>query len=812
MASALDDFVNQGMAQVGGWNPDPGSWGPIVAVASAQYKVPPSVLWGLIQTESGGRASAVSSAGAKGPVQLMDPTAQSLGAGNSFDPREAIPAAAKLLRQTLNSNGGDLTNALQQYQGGPDTSKWGPQNAAYPGQVLGAAQAWQKAQGAAQGAGQPVAPADSALAGFIQNGQQAVTATIPAGLRSPGPQAAVPASPLSAPVAASPEAVVAQTDAPATSSTPTIQAPPSTAASPAQVQQNLRYANQLLTAPSLTAQTSANTPLQGPWSEGQDLLHYGTLGLSDPVIAAGQAGIQSLTQGAPFGTAYQANRSQQDLARAQWEKENPGQALGNAVLGPVPGTSLGVGALGRVAGAGVGAVADALPTIGPGLQSAADFLSGSGGTGSLLRGASRAAGGALQGVSGAALDSGLDPSSQVTGSNMLRSAGMGVLAGPAFGALGDILAPKINPQVAQTAQWAAQNGVGIPLGNLAPKSVLGNMAEGPSAETYQNLTRLASKQIGLDQPTLTSADIQGAKRSAGADMNTALAQSTLPVDNQFLNGTGTIANALSPGGHELGLHGIQAAANQLLPGTAAEAPVQRALTGVYAAAASPTGQISGKDYQGLVGKSNLVGNLLNNSDSNQQYFGGLMKQLLDTTAARGAPAGVQEALQDAKQRYAIASNLEPAAANAGGTGVLNPTDVKNAFKNAPPTGTTKQIANVAQLLGSSGPTGQTRGGAAGSGLGSTISSLAAKAAPFAIGAVPGSIEGGNLGGLVGGLAAASVPYLAGQVASTDAVRNMLLRNSLGQGAGPYLGALYNQLPLAANTAVNRLYTPMGQSQ
>ena len=91
---------------------------PLFESAAATSGVPASLLAAVAKQESGFNASAVSSAGAQGIMQLMPSTASGLGV-NAFDPTEAIGGAAQLLGSYLQQYNGSVSLALAAYNAGP---------------------------------------------------------------------------------------------------------------------------------------------------------------------------------------------------------------------------------------------------------------------------------------------------------------------------------------------------------------------------------------------------------------------------------------------------------------------------------------------------------------------------------------------------------------------------------------------------------------------------------------------------------------------------------------------------------------------
>ena len=91
----------------------------LLARAGAQHNIDVDLLASVVKAESGGRANAVSRAGARGLMQLMPQTAHELGVADAFRADENIAGGATYLDALLTRYSNNLSLALAAYNAGP---------------------------------------------------------------------------------------------------------------------------------------------------------------------------------------------------------------------------------------------------------------------------------------------------------------------------------------------------------------------------------------------------------------------------------------------------------------------------------------------------------------------------------------------------------------------------------------------------------------------------------------------------------------------------------------------------------------------
>lgn len=87
--------------------------------AADKYNIDENLIRSIIKVESNFNPNVVSSAGAKGLMQLMPFNCKDLGVTNPFDIEQNINGGTKHIKEYLKMYGGDVQMALMAYNGGP---------------------------------------------------------------------------------------------------------------------------------------------------------------------------------------------------------------------------------------------------------------------------------------------------------------------------------------------------------------------------------------------------------------------------------------------------------------------------------------------------------------------------------------------------------------------------------------------------------------------------------------------------------------------------------------------------------------------
>lgn len=101
-------------------------YAPIINQCSRKYRIPVSLICGVMLQESGGNPNAVSHCGARGLMQLMPATAKRFGVTQIMDPRQNIEGGVRYLAYLKNHFQGNIPLMVAAYNAGEgNVAKYG---------------------------------------------------------------------------------------------------------------------------------------------------------------------------------------------------------------------------------------------------------------------------------------------------------------------------------------------------------------------------------------------------------------------------------------------------------------------------------------------------------------------------------------------------------------------------------------------------------------------------------------------------------------------------------------------------------------
>lgn len=646
--------------------------------AASQYGLPVNFLKAIAQQESGFKPDAVSSQGAQGIMQMLPDTARAMGAKDPFDPTQAIPAAARYLREGYDATG-SLQGAAAYYHGGPDTKQWGPKTRAYVQSIGGILSKFDTEPSAAGGSATPTTYASlPAQAGALSD----------AGIQPlPTSQKAAPAASaqgnsqsdddllkLYAKPGALPDASASAASAPAKQTLSDddllkLYARPDAPAAvpPPVVAQPQGQPGALANAPDDSALTAA----------GKLAATGAVKGVSDAVGAVGNtkgladyllARVESATSGKPLSQVMaqqQANQQAIDssptLPGRIAAAINPmnylpnGQQVANKLLSAT-GEYVPQSETGRMAQAGI---QTAVGSLGPGAR-------GVGGTApagvlptapvaNMLTNAASAA--PITAASGAvgqyATDATGDP---LVG--LAASLAPGAAVQAAGGATNKLLG-TMDPRSAALAQAASDRGIKLGIGQMSSNptvrmldSVVNKIPGSGGAAVKEGqaaaFNRSVAQTFGENAERITPEVMANARDRIGQAFDSVAARTpTIPADPQFVN---SLKQTLSDAGSVLPANEVEPLTNQV--------------RNIISAIDPNSGAFSGQTYQALTRKGAPLDRALSSPDPNIRHYAGQIRDALDDAMQRAAPTDAAADLQQARSQWRNMRTVEDLVAKA----------------------------------------------------------------------------------------------------------------------------------------------------
>jgi soluble lytic murein transglycosylase-like protein len=111
-------FIQRGLGYSWSSTPKGSTWDDDITFLAKQYRLDPALVKAVIHIESAFNSNAISSAGARGLMQLMPATASRFGVKNSYDPIENMLGGVQYLRWLFERFNGNIRFVLAAYNAG----------------------------------------------------------------------------------------------------------------------------------------------------------------------------------------------------------------------------------------------------------------------------------------------------------------------------------------------------------------------------------------------------------------------------------------------------------------------------------------------------------------------------------------------------------------------------------------------------------------------------------------------------------------------------------------------------------------------
>lgn len=703
--------------------------------AGTQYGVDPALLKLQAQAESSLNPKAIGPqtkyGRAKGLVQLTDYTARSLGVTDPYDPKQAIPAQARLMAENLQRYG-NTNDALAAYHGGTDKSQWGPKTQAYV----------QKISDAYQGAKpkMPDLPSDD-LDSLSATGSD------------PAAEATLPSDELDAYIKGSHE--------------------------------NEKMPSYIDDKGIIRSKSAASPELANDFGTFTSGVGSGIIDVPRSLAAPLTYAYDKLpgNKSDASGVLAQETASRNNALTQQYGGSpvfGAGRLTGN-VAATMPLMAAG----GEIAGAPLNMLTRASPEIAQSLSSMPTLARYVAGIGR----------GTAEGYEAGGLTSANSDSSPSDASGTGAEVGAALSTfGPLANAGGRAVANtfmggSVDPDIAKLAQTASDKyGIKIPGAQLSDNPVMNR------TYSLLNRFGLTGKNDGAAQVTTALADEMGGKDIAQASGNKLSNDALDKIGARIGGKLDDAADQINKlGGIQAGKPFIDKLDDLALRAKDSSAPIDGVVGRIKGAIQND--QLTGEQYQKLIAKGEPLWNLMHSPDPTTRSMAGEAKDMLDDALEKSTnDPKLKKQIQDARYQYKVYANFAPLAEKNNGivppTSIFNVAKTKfggniKSARNAGNIGELGQIGQQFALDPSSGTAenlllsraGQAVGLAGLGGEGTLIAYnplLAAKSA-----AVLGGVAGAGRG--------------LGAYLSSDMLRNSIIKRSMQQGTLPAQSTLANAL-------------------